>query len=138
MAVVTIYMSDRDKTGKTFVSKKDADEHDKKLELAENLSVFLGQRLTFLNDKQREDIGFLLAEHRELLAQALKGKPEVLLDAELAASSADDTGTATGEKAEAAQDNTSKAHDNDSSAPDIETAAAEAPIADKKVRAIGR
>lgn len=82
MAVVTIYMSDRDKTGKTFVSKKDADEHDKKLELAENFSVFLGQRLSFLNDKQSEEIGILLAEHRELLMNALKGRPEALLEAD--------------------------------------------------------
>lgn len=119
MAVVTLYMSDRDKTGKTFVSKKDADEHDKKLELAENLSVFLGQRLSFLNEKQVEDIGFLLAEHRDLLAQALKGKPEVLLDAELAT---------------AAEASTEAESTDDSS----ESETVEAPVADKKVRAIGR
>lgn len=120
MAVVTLYMSDRDKTGKTFVSKKDADEHDKKLELAENLSVFLGQRLSFLNEKQVEDIGFMLAEHRDLLAQALKGKPEVLLDAELATAS------------EAA------AADEESAENQSENETVEAPVADKKVRAIGR
>lgn len=117
MAVVTIYMSDRDKTGKTFVSKKDADEHDKKLELAENLGVFLSQRLSFLSKKQTEDIGFLLAEHRELLAQALKGKPEVLLDASLAVSTETADATAPVEAVEPEAD---------------------APVQDKKVRAIGR
>ncbi len=123
MAVVTLYMSDRDKTGKTFVSKKDADEHDKKLELAENLSVFLGQRLSFLNEKQVEDIGFMLAEHRDLLAQALKGKPEVLLDAELASTS------------ETAAEEVDTTNDITESA---ETPVADAVVTDKKVRAIGR
>lgn len=117
MAVVTIYMSDRDKTGKTFVSKKDADEHDKKLELAENLGVFLGQRLSFLSEKQTEDIGFLLAEHRELLAQALKGKPEVLLDASLATVAPTEDNAATNSAEEITEDD---------------------PVIDKKVRAIGR
>lgn len=125
MAVVTLYMSDRDKTGKTFVSKKDADEHDKKLELAENLSVFLGQRLSFLNEKQVEDIGFMLAEHRELLAQALKGKPEVLLDAELAGETSAESAT------EPSVD------DNNDNGNDVD-AATEKPVVDKKVRAIGR
>lgn len=122
MAVVTIYMSDRDKTGKTFVSKKDADEHDKKLELAENLGVFLSQHLSFLSDKQTEDIGFLLAEHRELLAQALKGKPEVLLDTALA--SAAPSATAPSEEI------TTPSHPDD--------VTDDAPATDKKVRAIGR
>lgn len=121
MAVVTIYMSDRDKTGKTFVSKKDADEHDKKLELAENLSVFLGQRLSFLNDKQTEEIGFLLAEHRELLMHALKGKPEALIDAELASQPpAADTAPEPQEVSADAEETV------------------DAPVTDKKVRAIGR
>jgi dsDNA-binding SOS-regulon protein len=123
MAVVTLYMSDRDKTGRTFVSKKDADEHDKKLELAENLSVFLGQRLSFLNEKQVEDIGFMLAEHRELLAQALKGKPEVLLDTELASP---------GETA------AEEVVDVSSEAEAAEVQVADVAVTDKKVRAIGR
>lgn len=123
MAVVTIYMSDRDKTGKTFVSKKDADEHDKKLELAENLGVFLSQHLGFLNEKQTEDIGFLLAEHRELLAQALKGKPELLLDVALESKHVVEESTATA-------DNTADTTDTPVNG--------EQPVADKKVRAIGR
>lgn len=87
MAVVTIYMSDRDPEKLTFVSKKDADEYDKKLELAENLAIFLSKRVNFLNESQAETLGRLMADHKDLLANAMKGKPEILLEADAPAQS---------------------------------------------------
>ncbi|MBL4796466.1 MAG: YebG family protein [Oleispira sp.] len=77
MAVVTLFMSDRD-TSKTFTSKKEADEYDKMLELAEAVSYFVEQNIEGLDEQQVENIGLLFARHKEQLAQALKGKTEVL------------------------------------------------------------
>lgn len=85
MAVVTIYMSDRDSSKQTFVSKKEADEYDKKLELAENLSLFLSKHAQFLSEKQAEELGLLLANNKDMLANALKGRPELILEAEASA-----------------------------------------------------
>lgn len=79
MAVVTLFMSDRD-TSKTFTDKKDADQYDKMLELAENVSAWLEQKVENLSENQAETIGMLIAENKELLAKAIKGKPEVLLE----------------------------------------------------------
>ncbi len=81
MAVVTLYMSDRDQS-KTFNDKKEADNYDKMLELAENVSLWVEKEIPGLNEEQVESIGLLLAENKDLLAKALKGKPEVLLQNE--------------------------------------------------------
>lgn len=77
MAVVTLFMSDRD-TSRTFTSKKEADEYDKMLELAEALSHFIEQKIKGLSEQQIEEIGLTLAREKDLLAQAIKGKTEVL------------------------------------------------------------
>ncbi len=79
MAVVTLFMSDRD-TSRTFTSKKEADEYDKMLELAEALSYFIGQKVAGLSEQQTEEIGLALARDKDLLAQAVKGKAEVLFN----------------------------------------------------------
>tara|TARA_B110001454_G_scaffold27921_1_gene27271 strand:- start:3389 stop:3649 length:261 start_codon:yes stop_codon:yes gene_type:complete len=81
MAVVTLFMSDRD-TSKTFTSKKEADEYDKMLELAEAVSYFVEQNIEGLNEQQVESIGLLFAHNKDKLAAALKGKSEVLFDAQ--------------------------------------------------------
>ena len=78
MAVVTLYMSDRDQS-KTFTDKKEADNYDKMLELAENVSLWMEKEIPGLNEEQVESIGILLAENKETLLKALKGKPELLL-----------------------------------------------------------
>ena len=77
MAVVTLFMSDRD-TSKTFTSKKEADEYDKMLELAEAVSFFVEQNIEGLDEKQIENIGLLFAHQKDKLAQALKGKTDML------------------------------------------------------------
>ncbi len=79
MAVVTLYMSDRDES-KQFTSKKEADEYDKKLELGSALGEFLESQVGALNESLAEEIGMLLAENKELLMTALKGKPSVLVE----------------------------------------------------------
>lgn len=78
MAVVTLYMSDRDEA-KTFTSKKDADAYDKMLELAEAISMFVEQEIEGLSDKQSEDIGLLFAQNKDRLSSAIKGKADALL-----------------------------------------------------------
>ncbi|MFT7374133.1 MAG: dsDNA-binding SOS-regulon protein, partial [Oleiphilaceae bacterium] len=77
MAVVTLFMSDRD-VSKTFTSKKEADEYDKLLELAEAVSHFMEQNIAGLSEQQVEEIGLVFARNKDLLAQAIKGKSDVL------------------------------------------------------------
>ncbi|MFQ3171622.1 MAG: dsDNA-binding SOS-regulon protein [Oleispira sp.] len=77
MAVVTLFMSDRD-ISKTFTSKKEADEYDKLLELAEAVSHFMEQNIAGLSEQQVEEIGLVFARNKDLLAQAIKGKSDVL------------------------------------------------------------
>lgn len=79
MAVVTLFMSDRD-TSKTFTSKKDADEYDKMLELAEAVSYFVEKNVEGLNEQQIENIGLLFAHQKDKLTLALKGKTEALFE----------------------------------------------------------
>lgn len=77
MAVIAVWKCDRD--GAMFDNKKDADEHDKMLELAANITFLIEKNLD-IDEKQSEAIGILLARHRDKLAIACKGKPDVLLD----------------------------------------------------------
>lgn len=81
MAVVTLYMSDRD-TNKTFTSKKEADEYDKLLELAEAVTFFVEKKISGLTEAQGEEIGHLIARNKEVFALAFKGKAEALFTAD--------------------------------------------------------
>jgi dsDNA-binding SOS-regulon protein len=63
-----------------FTNKKDAEEHDKMLELAENITALIDSNIEGVDEKHSEAIGILLSKHRESLARACKGKPEALLD----------------------------------------------------------
>ncbi|MCH9692769.1 MAG: YebG family protein [Gammaproteobacteria bacterium] len=77
MAVVAVWKCDRD--GAMFDNKKDAEEHDKMLELAANISTLIERHIDGITDQVSEEIGLLLAKRREVLARACKGKPEELL-----------------------------------------------------------
>lgn len=79
MAVIAVWKCDRD--GSMFDHKKDAEEHDKMLELAANITTLIEQELT-IDEQLSEAIGLLLARRREALAKACKGRPEVLLEAD--------------------------------------------------------
>jgi dsDNA-binding SOS-regulon protein len=63
-----------------FQNKKDADEYDKMLELAESIGQFLEQNVPSLSEAQTEAIGLLLARRREALVKACKGRPEALFE----------------------------------------------------------
>ncbi|MBT4520252.1 MAG: hypothetical protein HOC23_09620 [Halieaceae bacterium] len=78
MAVVAMWKCDRDDT--MFNNKKDADEYDKMLELAENFSEFLLREADAISEKDAENIGLLLSKNKSLLIAACKGKPDLLLD----------------------------------------------------------
>jgi dsDNA-binding SOS-regulon protein len=78
MPVVAMWKCDRDNT--MFENKKDADDYDKMLELAEGFSAFLLRKSDGISDKDAEDIGLLLSKNKNLLIAACKGKPNLLLD----------------------------------------------------------
>ena len=77
MAVVAIWKCDRD--GSMFENKKDADAYDRMLELGEHFAAFLGKRVDGISEQQAETIGLILANNKDLLITACKGKPDVLL-----------------------------------------------------------
>ena len=78
MAVVAMWKCDRDDT--MFDSKKEADAHDKMLELAENFSALLGKQIEGISEKDAENIGLLLSKNKNILIAACKGNPDLLLD----------------------------------------------------------
>jgi dsDNA-binding SOS-regulon protein len=78
MAVIAVWKCDRDNS--MFANKKDAEEHDKMLELAANITALIESNIDGIDEKHSEAIGILLSEHRENLAKACKGKPEALFD----------------------------------------------------------
>lgn len=78
MAVVAVWKCDRD--GAMFDNKKDAEDHDKMLELAANITSLIENHVPKIDESVSESIGLLLAERREVLAKACKGKPELLLE----------------------------------------------------------
>ncbi len=77
MAVVAVWKCDRD--GTMFDNKKEAEEHDKMLELAANITCLIEKHVD-ISEQDSEAIGLLLAQRRDKLAVACKGKPEVLLE----------------------------------------------------------
>ncbi|WGL16860.1 YebG family protein [Microbulbifer bruguierae] len=77
MAVVAVWKCDRD--GAMFDNKKDAEEHDKMLELAANITALIERHVDGVSEQASEEIGLMLAKRREVLAKACKGKPEDLL-----------------------------------------------------------
>ncbi len=80
MAVITVWKCDRDDT--MFENKKDAEDYDKMLELAANITEFIEKSIQDIDEKHSEAIGLLFAKHKEDLAKACKGKPEVILEAQ--------------------------------------------------------
>jgi dsDNA-binding SOS-regulon protein len=78
MAVVAMWKCDRDNS--MFDNKKEADAHDKMLELAENFSLFLGKQIDGISEEDAENIGLLLSKNKNLLIAACKGNPNLLLE----------------------------------------------------------
>jgi dsDNA-binding SOS-regulon protein len=59
---------------KTFMDKKSADEYDKMLDMADNLSLMFSQSSVQLTDSANEELSIFLAEHREDVLVALLAK----------------------------------------------------------------
>lgn len=78
MALIPMWKCDRD--GKLFDDKKAAEQHDKMLELAANISCWVEQEIPEIGEQQLEALGLLLARNKDKLQAAIKGKPEVLLE----------------------------------------------------------
>ncbi|MGI9277534.1 MAG: YebG family protein [Endozoicomonas sp.] len=77
MSITPMWRVDRD--GSMFTDKKSAEEHDRMLELAANLTSLLEQRFD-IDDKLAEEIGLLLSRNKDTLAKAFKGKPDLVLE----------------------------------------------------------
>lgn len=76
MAVVAMWKCDRDNT--MYENKKDADAHDKMLELAEGFSLFLAKHIEGISEQDSENIGLLLSKNKNVLIAACKGNPDLL------------------------------------------------------------
>jgi len=59
---------------KTFMDKKSADEYDKMLDMADNLSQMFSQSSVELSDSANEELSIYLAQHREEVLVALLAK----------------------------------------------------------------
>ena len=77
MAVVAMWKCDRDDS--MYESKKEADAHDKMLELAESFSIVLSKHINGLSEKDAENVGLLLSKNKNTLIAACKGNPGLLL-----------------------------------------------------------
>jgi dsDNA-binding SOS-regulon protein len=61
----------------TFATKKEADAHDKMLDIADNLFDFLESNKTNLTEDQLEEISLVMAQKRDTLIPILRGmKPK--------------------------------------------------------------
>ncbi|MEA1967926.1 MAG: YebG family protein [Thermodesulfobacteriota bacterium] len=78
MAVIVKYIVVRNGDEKmTFATKKEADNHDKMLDIADNLHDFLNTAELKLNEKQMEDVALYLAENAGKVMPILRGvKPQ--------------------------------------------------------------
>ena len=74
MAVIVKYIVVRNGEEKmTFATKKEADAHDKMLDIADNVFDFLESAKTKLTEAQLEEISLVMAQKREELMFILRG-----------------------------------------------------------------
>ena len=78
MALIPMWKCDKD--GQLFDNKKTAEEHDKMLELAANISCWVEKEIKDIPEEAIEALGLLIAENKDKMLLAMKGKPEVLLE----------------------------------------------------------
>ena len=77
MAVLAKWICDRDDS--MFDSKKEAEAHDKVLELAEQFTALLMSKIPEVNEHKAEEFGIFLANNKEAVIEACKGKAEALI-----------------------------------------------------------
>jgi uncharacterized protein len=58
----------------TFMDKKAADEYDRMLDMADNLSTMLAKAALELDEKTTENLSIFLAQHRDEVLVALQAK----------------------------------------------------------------
>ena len=80
MAVIAMWLCDRDDS--MFNSKKEAEAHDKMLELGEQFTTLLEQQIPEIDPAQAEAFGILLARNKELIMRACKGDSQALSEIE--------------------------------------------------------
>ena len=74
MAVIVKYIVVRNGEEKmTFATKKEADAHDKMLDIADNLFDFLESAKTKLTEDQLDEISLVMAQKRDALMLILRG-----------------------------------------------------------------
>ena len=76
MAVIAKWICDRDDS--MFDSKKEAEAHDKVLELGENFAELLLNQIPDVNIEKAEAFGIFMANNKDAIIEACKGKVEAL------------------------------------------------------------
>ena len=83
MAVIVKYVVVRNgKEEMTFANKKDADAHDKMLDIAEGLLGFLQTSEIDIADDKLDDLTFFMAKHRDQIGKLLKGSKTAAAEAD--------------------------------------------------------
>jgi len=78
MAVIAKWICDRDES--MFSTKKEAEAHDKLLELGEQFSALLLKQIPEVDEYKAEAFGIFLANNKEAVMDACKGKMDALLE----------------------------------------------------------
>ena len=76
MAVIAKWICDRDDS--MFDNKKEAEAHDKVLELAEQFTALLLAKIPETDHFKAEKFGVFLANNKEQIIEACKGNPQAL------------------------------------------------------------
>nr|WP_136251365.1 YebG family protein [Ningiella ruwaisensis] len=86
MAVITQYVVQHKGVDKLVTTdKKEADQYDKMLGIADNLSAYIQQKGIELDEALAEELSILLAKNKDAVAKLLKGTDaDTLLEAEKA------------------------------------------------------
>jgi dsDNA-binding SOS-regulon protein len=84
MAVITQYVVQHKGVNKLVTTdKKEADQYDKMLEVADNLTAYIQGKGVELSEDVAEELGILLAKNKDSVGKLLKGTAaDVLLDKE--------------------------------------------------------
>ncbi len=92
MAVIAMWLCDRDDS--MFNSKKEAEAHDKMLELGEQFTALMEKQISGIEPKQAEAFGILLAKNKDLVMRACKGDSAALGEIDLEKADANETAKA--------------------------------------------
>lgn len=84
MAIITQYVVQHKGVDKLVTTdKKEADQYDKMLEVADNLTAYIQAKGVELSEDLAEELGILLAKNKDSVAKLLKGtSADILLEQE--------------------------------------------------------